>query len=285
MDLDAVADELYGLSLDDFIATRTAREREAKGAGNKELAEEIHRLPKPNAVAWLVNQLVRQHPGDIQNLLELGAGMRGATASLSGDLRELSRQQHRVIRALVQLTEGSATAAGRPVSPTTTRSLEETLYAALADPGAADAVAAGRLAAGLSPAGFAGLETIGGPKAPAVTKPRSGPEERPATKGSRGAKQHERTIAKVARAKSLAEEAAEARDDARATLGQTDEAVVDARHRVEQLRRELLAAEKAESEAETHRRRAQTTFERADRRAEDAEHRLTDAITEQERVD
>jgi hypothetical protein len=136
VDLDAVADELYGLSLEDFIPTRTAREREMKAADNKELAAEIHRLPKPNVVAWLVNQLVREHYDDIQALLGLGSAMREATATFSGDrLRELSREQHEAIRRLVEHAKLLAHVAGRQVSDDTVNSLEETLRAAMADPG------------------------------------------------------------------------------------------------------------------------------------------------------
>ena len=75
MELDAVADELYGLSLDDFILTRNVLEKQAKGANDKVLAAEIHRLPKPNAIAWLINQLVRQHNDEIQTLLALGSSI------------------------------------------------------------------------------------------------------------------------------------------------------------------------------------------------------------------
>jgi hypothetical protein len=58
--------------------------------------------------------------------------------------------------------------------------------------------------------------------------------------------------------------------------------VADARGRVEQLRRELQQAVKAESEAETSRRRAQAAFERADRGSLDAQRRQTDAAGELE---
>jgi hypothetical protein len=282
MDLDAVADELYGLPLEDFISTRTARENQAKDAGNGELAAEIHALPKPNAVAWLVNQLVRQHPGDVQSLLELGSGMRKATANLSGDLRELSHRQHQVVRGLVRQAEQLAKAAGRPVSADTARSLEATFYAALADPGAADTVAAGRLTSGLSTTGFAGLGRTGGRQAPPATKPRSGAGGRPGAKKRGGERQAERAQAKVARAKSVAVEAARARDEANVRLQQADQSVAGTRDRVEQLRRELLHAEGAQSGAETDRRRAKAAFDRADRRAGDAQQRLTDAAGERE---
>jgi hypothetical protein len=287
MDLDAVADELYGLRLDDFISTRTARQRQAKDGGNQGLAEAIHRLPKPNAVAWLVNQLVRQHPGDIQKLLELGAGMRDATANLSGDLRELSRQPGPVIRGLVQQAEQLATATGRPISPTTARSLEETFYAALADPGAADAVAAGRLAVGLRPTGFAGLEgaAIHGPASAA--KPPSRVEKRSRAGGERGGEPGEprkRAKAKVAEAKSVAGNATRAGEEERARLQLAEQRVAEAADRVEQLRAELHEAVEAQSNAGKERRAARAGFDRADRAAQRAQQQLTDAEAELEHL-
>ena len=174
MELDAVADELYGLSLDDFILTRNVLEKQAKGANDKVLAAEIHRLPKPNAIAWLINQLVRQHNDEIQTLLALGSSMREATATFSGDrLRELSRQQHAVIRGLVQQAEELAHASGREISAATARSLEETFYAALADSGSADAVAAGRLTTGLQSTGFSTFQTTSQQGTQSTTKPPS----------------------------------------------------------------------------------------------------------------
>ena len=267
MDVDAVADELYGLSLGDFTSTRAARQRQAQADGDKELAEAIHRLPKPNAVAWLVNQLVRQHPGDIDKLLKLGTEMRDATASLSGDLRELSRQQHRMVRALVQQAERLAKAAGRPVSATTARSLEATFYAALADPGAADAVAAGRLAVELRPTGFAGLADAGNLARPSASKPRP-KAGKPARSGERrSGEPHKRATAKVAEAKSVAGKATKTREAEQARLQQAEQRMADAGDRVEQLRRELREAVEVQSRATKDRRVALAAFDRADRTA------------------
>ncbi len=95
----------YGLSPEDFIPTRNARQKEAKAADNKGLAADIRRLTKPNAVAWLVNQLVRERKEDIQALLELGTAMREATANCPGPFRELSRQQHQAVRNLIEQAE------------------------------------------------------------------------------------------------------------------------------------------------------------------------------------
>jgi hypothetical protein len=283
MDLDAVADELYGLSPDDFTPTRTEREKGARAAGDRGLAAAIHGLRKPNAVAWLVNQLVRQHLDGIQTLRTLGSELREATANLSGDrLRELSRQQHQVVRGLIQQAERLAISAGRSVSGDTARGLEETLYAALGDQVAADALAAGRLTEGLRATGFAGLDTAGGHHGPSTTKQPSGAESpaesrsrsRTRTKEPRGVVQRERAKRKVVEAESVAGAAAKAREEANRRLQQAEQLVTDAGDRVEQLRSDLHTAVEAQSRAEKERRQAQSDLDRTDRRAQDAQQRV-----------
>ncbi len=65
--------------------------------------------------AWLANQLVRSHRAELEPLLELGGALRDATEKLDGDqLRELSRQQQKVMYALVQQARALARAAVAP---------------------------------------------------------------------------------------------------------------------------------------------------------------------------
>ena len=252
MDLDAVADELYGVSLNDFIPARTAREKLAKGAGDKALAAEIHRLPKPNAVAWLVNHLVRQDNGEIQTLLALGPAIREATTTFAGDrLRELSRQQHELIRGLVQQAEALANADGREISAATAGSLEETFYAALADAGAADAVAAGRLTTGLQSTGFYTLQTTSQQRTNSTTKPLSKAKDRRGTKAGGGIERRGGAGTKVARAKAVLQAATLAREETHATLQRAERALADASNQVDQIRRQLNQTLEAQSKATT----------------------------------
>ena len=146
VNLESTAAELYGLAPGDFVAARTAAEKQARAAGDRELAGQIHALAKPTAAAWIANQLVREHAEEIAGLRELGAGLREATAGLEGEqLRQLSQQQNRVIAALVGQARSLATSAGQPMSEATERGLEATLRAALADEDLADQLGAGRL--------------------------------------------------------------------------------------------------------------------------------------------
>ncbi|MFE2631832.1 hypothetical protein ACFXDP_28475, partial [Streptomyces sp. NPDC059374] len=59
VDLDAVADELYGLRPEQFTAARNERVAAARSAGNRKLADAIGRLRRPSLSAWASNTLVR----------------------------------------------------------------------------------------------------------------------------------------------------------------------------------------------------------------------------------
>ena len=276
MDVESVSDELYGLPLDQFTATRTVRQKQASSAGNKEVAAQIRRLVKPNLVAWLSNQLVRERAGEIGRLLELGAGLREATATLSGEqLRELSRQQRQVVNALVQQARRFADAVGRKVSSQTALGLEATLRAALADPDAAEALAAGRLTEGMHNSGL-GSHT-------GLDRRPVHPVERPATASTRSTGGRRGTLEQrtkvehvVAEAAATAEKAITARQERYDLLEAANHAVTTTGERVERARRELDEALQGHSGAETDQRRARAAFDRADLSARDAQRHLAE---------
>jgi hypothetical protein len=279
VDAESVSDELYGLPLDQFTSTRTVRERQASSAGDKELAAQIHRFVKPTLVAWLSNQLVRECAGEIRPLLELGAGLREATATSSGEqLRELSRQQRQLVHALVQQARRLASAAGRTVSSQTARGLEATLRAALADPDAAEALAAGRLTEEMQNSGLGSHSGQDLRPMPSV--------ERPATASAvsvrdrRAIPEHRRKAEHdVAEAEVTADKAVTARQSTFDLLEAANQEVTTTAARVERARRELDEALLGHSGAVKDQRRARATFDRADLRARDAQRILAD-VTE-----
>lgn len=280
MDFESVADELYGLLPDDFTATRTTREKEAKASGDKELAGRIRALAKPNQVAWMANLLVREDPEEVRPLLELGAGLRDASADLDAEqLREFSRQQHQLLHALVQQARRLAAAAGRRVGETAVRGVEDTLRAALVDPEAAEAVLSGRLTAGLQHSGFgpgvalAGTSTSKGavPKQPA------------------GAAQTSEEVARadqaVQEATSAAEGARRTREDATEEVEQAAKLVADAAGQVSRLTDELDRAVAERSRLEAAEAKRRTALAEADRTLTDAESRLTQALNQRRRLE
>src|SRR5262249_20323608 len=78
VDLDEVADRLYALSPDRFVAERDAAARTAKDAGDAGLARGIGGLRRPTVSAWAVNQVARARPDDLAELLDLGEDLRQA---------------------------------------------------------------------------------------------------------------------------------------------------------------------------------------------------------------
>ena len=283
MDIESVAEELYGLPLDEFTPARTDREKEASSAGDKDLAGQIHRLAKPNLVAWLANQLARESADSIRPLTELGDALREATAAASGpQLRALSRQQRLLVDALVRQACQLAESAGRKVSQDTARALEDTLRAALADPSAAEALTAGRLTKGMQNSGFAGLvspdrsQTGPAHEAPSAAGPSP-------TASPRIREQRERAEVDVAQARRAADQAITARNRGEDHLAAANRTLARAEGRVAQVRNALDAALQAKSGAERGQVLAQAAFERADRTAREAEQRLLEATERRDR--
>ena len=150
-DLVSVADELYALPADGFVAARNARAKTAREAGDKDLAGRIGELAKPSSAAWTVNMLVRNRGDHIDQLIELGASLRKAQEELdSVQLRDLTRQRQKLVAALGTQARSVAEGLGKRPSDTAIDEVEQTLQAALADPDAAVAVQSGRLIRGKS---------------------------------------------------------------------------------------------------------------------------------------
>lgn len=147
--------ELYALAPSDFTAARDSAAAEARTGGDRQLAAAIKQLKRPSAAAWLANALARYRPHRIDELLLLGERLRDAQRRYAGDeLKDLSRQGRRLVGELVDEAERLALSAGSRPNASALRQLQETLEAALADPGSARALRSGQLTAPLSYAGL-----------------------------------------------------------------------------------------------------------------------------------
>lgn len=274
---DDAADELYALAPEEFTAARTAREKDAKKAGDRELATRIHALARPNVAGWMLNRLVRERPQEVQPFLELGEDLREASAAGEGDrLRSLGRLQRQTVTALLDDALAIAAAAGRTVSADVRRTLTETLRAALADADAAGELQAGRLTAGLYNSGLGGTPTITPPSdAPSSEKPPSKrtPSDKKAadpkaadTASAENTADKRRAQELLAAAKTLLEEVRAADDAAQRT-------VEAATAEVGRLRDELEVASAAAVRAERDRSRTTAELDRAERAMPVAERR------------
>lgn len=159
MDLNDIADELYGLSVEQFTEARNARAKELSASGDKNTAAEVRKLRKPSHVAWLANTLARRHPKEVDEVLDLGRELRQAQDQGRGaDLRKLSTARQDLLRRVLRSASDEANAVGVSFSSDAQRQLLATLEAAMASESSGLALKTGRLAEALSHVGFGGAE-------------------------------------------------------------------------------------------------------------------------------
>jgi uncharacterized coiled-coil protein SlyX len=304
VDLDEVADELYEVPPEEFIALRTARENEARAGGDKVLAKSIGALPKPSTAAWVANLLVRAHRPEIEGLVELGGLLREAQENLAGEqMRALSTQRSQLVSALTRQASALAREQGRRISTSIADQVEETLRAAMADPEAGEALLTGRLTSAMSYSGLG--TTVARPDLRLVRPPRDSapppsparpvtPVQRPSADDRRRTREREREEARRAaeeRRRRELEGARRAADEAAALADEAQAAAEDERQRIEELdarRAELesrvaeLSDQLAHAEGEVTEVTAQ--LKRAERRRKSAEHEAAEAVVARERA-
>lgn len=185
-----VADELYGLDPNDFVAARNELARALRKAGDPAGAAEVARLRRPTPAAWAVNRLVRRHRDEVEALVRRGEALRIAQGeALAGgeptDLRQAGRARRDAVALLADRAEvllagrGGATGANAG-------EVMATLEAASLDAGAAAEVLGGRLSAELRPpSGFGGFDLTVAP-APRPP-PAAGPARAPGADAEAGA--------------------------------------------------------------------------------------------------
>ena len=309
MDLDEVADELYAVPPDEFVAVRTQRRDDARAAGDRTLAREIGALPKPTAAAWVCNLLVREQRAEIEGLVELGGLLREAHENLAGEqLRALDRQRAQLLTALTRQATALAREHGMRVGGTVETQVADTLRAAMADPEAGEALLSGRLTGAMS---YSGLGTTGSRPALRLVPPRPEPREDPArSRGGTAAarrrreedarwaaedearhrEEEARRAAEERRRREL-QEARAAAEEATALAAEAVAAAEEERHRVDDLdarradlqaRAEELADELARTEEEAA--RTAEELKRAERHRRTAERHATEATAARDRA-
>ena len=250
MSIEDVARELYGLAPEEFTAARNARAKAAKADGDPELAGRVQSLRKPTAGAWLLNQLVRRHGDEVQQVLDLGAQLRAAQGTLGADeLRALDRQRRQLTRAVAEQARALGRDAGRRVTDQTTADVEETLRSAMVDAAAGAALSTGLLTDTFS---ATGLEPVDLSRVVALAPPPTGDRAGTASEGeadSTGDPEapdpvHQRRVANAERAVA---EAGSALQEARERVEQAQEEVARA-----QQEREQLEAEREEVRRRLH---------------------------------
>jgi hypothetical protein len=291
--LDEVADELYGLRPDDFVAGRDAAVARARGDGDRDLARAIGRLRRPTRAAWLANLLARHRREQLEGLLGLAAGLADAQRSLDGAaLRRLSGRRHQLVTAMAREAGRLAGDTGDSATDSVLRDVAGILEAALARPDVAAALRAGRLAHTVSYTGFGPAAEPGvpprpaGPAADTGSAPETAERERDTEREPERERERERAE-RERRAQALADaetDAAGARAQQQAAESRRDDAVAarnEARDRVAELtaalataREDARAAAVTAREAEQAARSAARAAGTARSRAEQARARL-----------
>ncbi|MCZ4120274.1 hypothetical protein [Streptomyces sp. H39-S7] len=288
MDLDDVADQLYGLRPEEFIAARSEHAAAAKKAGDRELAGQITALRRPSLSAWASNVLVREQPDVADPLVALGEQLRQAHQDLDGEqLRELGRQQRQLVAALARQARQLASQAGHQLGDDVQREIEETLQAVLASPEAAQAWAGGRLVKALTrPAGFPGVAPGATP-----TPPKPAAAGKPAASRPKADAAHDRRRQELDQARQDARQAAEvlrgrqeAADDAARDVEAAAKEAVELKERAADLAEQLKQTQQEQGKAADRARRAKDRAREADRELREARRRAQRADARVERL-
>jgi hypothetical protein len=222
-------DRLYGLPLNEFTSARDRLAAELRDQGDRDAATRVGKLRRPTVSAWAVNQLVRNHQSEVQELLSVGEDVR---AALSGGgtevIREVTGRRRRIVDVLLGRAEALLTPAGHGASRPTLDKVGDTLMAATVDEEAAEAVRAGRLGRELAPP--SGFEALVGQTA----GPAEGAGERKARARARRTEDQARDAEKAAKeadrdARRLEQEAERARLEAERARRKADRAAERAR--------------------------------------------------------
>ncbi|HET6686490.1 MAG TPA: hypothetical protein VFH02_08205 [Jiangellaceae bacterium] len=156
--LDKIADDLYALRPDAFIAARDEQVALARAEGRPALARDLGRLRRPTQSAWLLNLLWRDQSETVEELLKIGDELRRAHARGSGsDLQKIAARRRDIEAGLLRRLRAIGSGEGVDVTANMSREAEETLTAALADAEVADELRSGRV---VRPASYSGFGPI-----------------------------------------------------------------------------------------------------------------------------
>lgn len=279
--LDEAIDGVYQVPLDRFTAVRNELARARGGAE----AARVRSLPKPNVVAWALNQLYWFSRPAYDRLVTATAGLRAAQAAVlagkAADLRGAEAAHREALRDTLEETVRLLEAAGHARTPDTLRAITAAFEAL-------PWKEAGRLARAPAASGFealAGLAIAPAPPrpqaVPAAPRDQGVPVEAPSRRdGGRErlarqraeearAREEEEVRAREEQARRAADEALRRATQSRERLARLREEEQAARARFEQAREALDAARTVREKGEAELRRLEHAARQlAGRRAE-----------------
>lgn len=108
------AHELFSLDPNDFVAARDQLAKDLRAQGDKDAAKAVKGMRRPTVPIWALNQVARERPDEIEQLVAASAR---AQAAKDKDVRDALAQRrdalHDVVVAARQIIEGS----GRSADP------------------------------------------------------------------------------------------------------------------------------------------------------------------------
>ena len=156
-------DRLYALPLEEFTRERDELAKRLRGDGDADAAAAVKALKKPSVAAWAVNQVQRDRPDEVRELIEVTEELHRVYEKLSSAgarerLEEAAEMQRKLIRSLVRCASQLLEAGGHSPSDATLGKVADTLRAAALDDELRDQLGRGRVvkeqrAAGLGPLG------------------------------------------------------------------------------------------------------------------------------------
>ena len=287
---DTAVEELYALPPDEFTAARNERARAAKPK-DRDAAARIQELRRPSAAAWLVNQLVRHRPDELDAILDLGADARESQGRFDGaELAQLSRQRRRLVSALAREAGALADELGTPVRAPVLDEVAQTLQAGMSDASAADAVRSGRLVRSLEAVGLevdldgavaggppAGGAAAGGRRSAPASKQKPDSDESAERAAAREREQHEERKRAADDAEQRAVEASDALDELERSIADRHRTIDEGTARRDELEAELRTIEEEISDAQRELRGLTRDRDRAARAATLARDEADDA--------
>lgn len=199
--VESAAVTLYAFTPKEFVVARNGLAASIRSEGDRAMAAQIARLPKPSATAWVVNALVRSDLDALKQIVDLGERYRDAERALDRDaLERLNQERKARLAAVTKQALQLATESNVSFNAHATEELVQTFRAAIADQRAAAAVLSGRLVVGLR---ADGIDSVDVDAAVAGESPIGSESAHP---------RNERTAAKVDRATAAQAEARQKAD-------------------------------------------------------------------------
>lgn len=295
------ARSLYATALPDFVKARNELARELKTGGDVHAAQRVAAFKKPSVAADLVNRLVRDSGDLADEIIELGARLREAQIDAdAATLRALDQERRALLGRVGEWVRAEAGGRESGATDAVLRDVEQTIWAAIVDAGAAATVQAGVLVRPLSPAGFGEVDVSGAsaldvdlpaesdrpvrrrPAQRRATQPE--PEPAPPRPSAAEARARRKAVAALEDAQTSAREAQDRLEEAARQTATADDRRTELEARRDQLRAELSEIDRRLREAHQEISAGRAALRQAEKHRRDTAAEVDRALRELERT-